>query len=931
MRQLEKFRRGAAVPLALMAVLALPGCDRFASPETKVERATASLQKGEAQAALDELRPVVEKDPANRAARILMARALFQLGENAAAAEVLGLAFRSGAPDASSAALAADIQLALGKFAGLEKQLASGELPLPDVQRAIYRGRALTGLNRQAEAKSAFEQALAAAPDSAEARTGLANLSFMQGDFANALKLADEALGAAPGNIEALRLRGLVYLRRGQFREAEAQLRQANEALQPSSPVILRAQILAALTEACLGQGKLDEASKVQSAFAALLPDSAAAQLLGIRITLARGGYAAATADLQRLVLQAPDYIPARMLLGAAHLSQGHLEQADAELSAVVQRAPDNVEARKLLARARMQLDRPDAALSVLTPALEGDSDDADIYSLIGAIQLRKGSGDSALDALEKSSSAHPDDERRKLDLAAGYISQRRFESAAQLLRSLPPSEESMRREALLLVAVGGSGGPRAARAELEKMLAERPSSVDLMYLASAYFRSQREFDRARVYINKALESRPDDARGLLALASLEIARNDLPAAEAALRRALAKDPSDTQVRIALAELAVRTGKAADGIAILEEGRKQASGSAVLGLALARVSFAANDPARARKVLDEVLTSPSRGPELSNQVGGVLLDAGRFDEAVGRFRDAVDADPRNPLYLLNLARAQLALDQSAAASESIQRALDLRPNWLPAVSTQVLIDLRARRTDKALATVQGLRKSAPEDARLAMLEGDVRMAGKQYKAAVAAYADADKLKPSATSAIRLHQARRAASMPRAEDSLIAWLGRHPEDVRVRTVLAQFYLQGSRLADAAGELESISREQPNDAAVLNNLGWIYQELGDKRALATARRAHELAPTNPAIADTYGWILFTGGDPAAALPLLEAAARVAARDPEIQYHYASALAAAGRKDEARETLRKVMGAAAEFRGRRDAEKLLARLDG
>jgi putative PEP-CTERM system TPR-repeat lipoprotein len=330
-------------------------------------------------------------------------------------------------------------------------------------------------------------------------------------------------------------------------------------------------------------------------------------------------------------------------------------------------------------------------------------------------------------------------------------------------------------------------------------------------------------------------------------------------------------------------------------------------------------------------VLDEVLASPARGPELSSQVGTVLLDAGRFDEAVGRFRDAVDADPRNPLYLLNLARAQLALDQSDAASESIQRALDVRPNWLPAVSTQVLIDLRAKRADKALATVQSLRKSAPDNARFAMLEGDVRMAAKQFTEAVAAYADADKLKPSAASAIRLHQARRAASMPRAEASLIAWLGLHPEDVTVRTVLAQFYLRGSQLTDAASEFEIVSREQPNDAAMLNNLAWIYQELGDPRALATARRAHELAPSNPAIADTYGWILFSRREPAAALPLLEAAARVAAQDPEIQYHYAAALAASGRKGEAREALRKAMAARTEFKSRSEAEKLLARLDG
>jgi predicted Zn-dependent protease len=160
---------------------------------------------------------------------------------------------------------------------------------------------------------------------------------------------------------------------------------------------------------------------------------------------------------------------------------------------------------------------------------------------------------------------------------------------------------------------------------------------------------------------------------------------------------------------------------------------------------------------------------------------------------------------------------------------------------------------------------------------------------------------------------------------------LRWLGSHPEDSRVRKVLAQFYTASSQPREARPELEALSRQLPDDAAVLNNLAWTYLELGDKRAEDVARRAHELAPSNPVIADTYGWILLRQQHTRRAFPLLEQAARAAAGNAEIQYHYGVALAAVGKSAEARAVLERLMGLKQDFAQRPDAEKLLAQLRG
>jgi Flp pilus assembly protein TadD len=116
---------------------------------------------------------------------------------------------------------------------------------------------------------------------------------------------------------------------------------------------------------------------------------------------------------------------------------------------------------------------------------------------------------------------------------------------------------------------------------------------------------------------------------------------------------------------------------------------------------------------------------------------------------------------------------------------------------------------------------------------------------------------------------------------------------------------------------------------SNPVVLNNLAWLYHEAEDGRALATAQRAHELAPEQPEIMDTYGWILFAEGQREQGLKILTRAAELSAGNPDIGYHLASALAQSGQTALARDKLHKILEQHREFGLRKEAELLLARL--
>jgi predicted Zn-dependent protease len=76
----------------------------------------------------------------------------------------------------------------------------------------------------------------------------------------------------------------------------------------------------------------------------------------------------------------------------------------------------------------------------------------------------------------------------------------------------------------------------------------------------------------------------------------------------------------------------------------------------------------------------------------------------------------------------------------------------------------------------------------------------------------------------------------------------------------------------------------------------------------RAWSIARRLN--GTTVPAFADTYGWILTLRGQPAAAVPYLEAAAKGLARNPEVQFHLAETYRVLNRTAEAQAQYAKML---------------------
>jgi tetratricopeptide (TPR) repeat protein len=117
--------------------------------------------------------------------------------------------------------------------------------------------------------------------------------------------------------------------------------------------------------------------------------------------------------------------------------------------------------------------------------------------------------------------------------------------------------------------------------------------------------------------------------------------------------------------------------------------------------------------------------------------------------------------------------------------------------------------------------------------------------------------------------------------------------------------------------------------PEHAASLNNLAWLYSQRGDERALDYAERAYAVEPNNAAIADTLGWLYVQRSDATRGLPLLAAAAEALAGQAEVQYHWGVALAETGDTGKALAAFDAALSSDTAFPGRDDAERRAAAL--
>jgi putative PEP-CTERM system TPR-repeat lipoprotein len=347
-------------------------------------------------------------------------------------------------------------------------------------------------------------------------------------------------------------------------------------------------------------------------------------------------------------------------------------------------------------------------------------------------------------------------------------------------------------------------------------------------------------------------------------------------------------------------------------------------------LVLAEYYLRKKEKATVESILKEVQQIAPNEPRVLALQGKLLMAQQRYNEALVPLIKLVTKESKAIIGRVLLGETYMRLGQNQDARRQFELALKINEFDIKALLLLANIEQAERHFDKAISFSRKVQKIKPDLYLGYASEGETQLAAGKFKAASDAFKKANQIEPSSVLAIkRASVLIKTDRLEQAKQPLLQWLKTHPDDVSVRLYLGSVYQSLGENADAIQTFIKVIRAEPENAAALNNLAWLYALDNNPEALVMAERVYRLLPDNAGIKDTYGWVLVLSGQPEKGRQILEQAIKALPDVAEIQYHYAVALAKSGEKVTARERLTRLLQGSPTFTGVDDARSLLESL--
>ncbi len=909
----------------LFVALLWAAASAFAADD--LAKARGYLKDGDEKAAVIELKNVLQQDPGNAGARLLLGETYLKLRNGPSAEKEFRRVGDLGGDVKSWQLNLVEALLLQGKFSDALDTLDTVQTPSDKTEQAradALRGRAKLGLNQLPEAEDAFDEALRLDESNREAALGKIQLAFARGDFEAAAIAADSFLERFPNDEAALLIRAELHRRKGEVKQAAQRFEQVVK-LDPNNiqAVLGHAVTMIGLGDIKAAKADLDRADEIQK-------DVPMSHYLRGVIAFQEKDWQAATDQLQRVLAVSPNHVQSQLLMGIISFARGDLQLADEYLSRVVAAMPDSLQAVKVLGATRIKLRQPQRAIEVLEP-LATKTQDAQLMALLGSAYMLNGDQAKGQEWLNRAVDAAPDVAALRTQLALTMLAGGETDKAISELQSAVDLGQGVLQADVLLVLAHLKNKQFDAALKASKAMEERmPDSAIPYNLTGLALLAKGDTDKAAERFKKALEVDPKFVTAELNLARIDVSTNDLQAAQGRYEQVLKQQPGQLAAMLGLAALAERRGDTGAMLSWLEKARDANQQAVQPGLLLARHYLAHQAPLKALSAANALSTRFPDNPQVLEILGRAQALAGESANAVRTFEQLSQLRPKDPETLYLLGGARWKAGDLSGARTAFGEAIEVKPDFINARVALASLELQDGRPGEALDLAKQLERDYVKSAVGYQIEGAVHLAQKEPGDAARAFAAAYERDKSSAAALRLAHAY--AQDNRRKDAigvLEGWLAAQPDDTTAWGALALYYQLEGREADAIKAYEKVVQADQKNVVMLNNLAWLYQKEGDSRALETARKAYDLDPNRPEVADTYGWILLQEGKAQEGLTILQQASVSYPTQSEIGYHVAVGLSQAGRKEEAIKVLTRLLRDDPSFDQAKDAKALLQKL--
>jgi putative PEP-CTERM system TPR-repeat lipoprotein len=528
--------------LCLLASIALAGCDGSStlSVEDHLARAQELLDKADFRGSVVELKNVLQKEPDNVNARVLLAEVYAEVGDANSAEKEISRAIELGANNLKAREILGRTLILKRKFSKvlLDFTAESSDSSAKIAVVNLLRGDAYHGLWKNVDADDAYNVAIKAyrkdinedrphlkLTESAEyvdAIIGLANIAIRRKLWPVARKHIENALSVSPNDPEALAAKGEIAFKLGSTEESE----EAYQTAYDVKPYNLEFQI--GIARAQLANNKVDEAIKNLEAVRKHFPNDVIANQYRGLAALQNEDAESAKEFADNILKIAPDYYPAHLIAGAANFGLRNFEQANVFLSRFVAHAPNNLNARKMLGLTQLNLRRGNDALATLQPLSDENPNDTKILNVLAQAAITAGD----------------------LNKAGAYYQ--------KVLEVNPANPEAH----LKLAVTKLMGGDRPTGIKgLKDSLDQYPSFLKGQYVLADVYLQEREFDKSIEIARELQSADPEIPDPHISEGLAQIGKKSWPEAIASFERAKKLSPGHVGASYGIADIYIRTNK----------------------------------------------------------------------------------------------------------------------------------------------------------------------------------------------------------------------------------------------------------------------------------------------------------------------------------------------------------------------------------
>ncbi len=460
------------------------------------------------------------------------------------------------------------------------------------------------------------------------------------------------------------------------------------------------------------------------------------------------------------------------------------------------------------------------------------------------------------------------------------------------------------------------------------------PNSVEAQYELGIAYSQFGRFEEAIEPFKKAISLKPDYEEAYGALGNLydQIKRYD--DAIINYRQGLEKLPESIRLLSGLSQIFLTTKRYDESLEILKKMVALEPAKATHHYQLARLYFIIKKDNEALTHLLQAINLEPKHTLSHNLLGAVYYRRGQYAEAINSYKQALASSPdgqlRGAIYV-DLGVAYFKANQFVEAIEALKEGINLTSRRIDAYCHLGDAYAVLSRYEEALDAYKEGLEFYPGDAVFQnRIAGMYRKLGRAEDAekflreeikntpdAPGAYFDLAKL---------LYDNQ---SFEEGNSFIKKIVTIHSQNADVRIAAARLYSAYGRTAEAEAEYRAVLRFAPNNALVLNNLGYDLVERNEKldEALKLIQRAVELEPRNGYYLDSLGWAYFKLGKLEDAERNLKQAADILPDAAEIYDHLGDVYQKQGRIEQAKTAWRRALSLSATSE---DRTRLKAKID-